>query len=181
MTRPADPPSAAGTSGQGLKLLAVTACPTGIAHTSMAAENLARAAESLGHRMKVETQGSTGAADVLLDNDVKPGRHHHRKTDGVTAPVVGFARSAEGIEWGSLDGTRATLIFMISVPEAAAGDEHLRILAPLSRKRTDTGFRERLTAAPDTVSTCGCSARSRRRTARLTGSRAGHGSPVTAH
>jgi PTS system fructose-specific IIC component len=67
----------------------------------------------------------------------------------VSAPVVGFARSAEGVEWGSLDGTKARLVFMISVPEAAAGDEHLRILALLSRKLMDPGFRERLIAAPD--------------------------------
>ncbi|HEY9372451.1 PTS sugar transporter subunit IIA, partial [Streptomyces sp.] len=73
----------------------------------------------------------------------------HAKTDAVTAPVVGFARSAEGVEWGSLDGTKARLVFMISVPEAAAGDEHLRILALLSRKLMDPGFRERLIAATD--------------------------------
>jgi PTS system fructose-specific IIC component len=65
----------------------------------------------------------------------------------VTAPVVGFARSPEGIEWGSLDGSKAKLIFMIAVPEAAADDEHLRILALLSRKLMDTGFQERLMAA----------------------------------
>ncbi|MBI0300194.1 PTS sugar transporter subunit IIA [Streptomyces sp. PRKS01-29] len=70
MTSPADPPNGAGASGPGLKLLAVTACPTGIAHTYMAAEKLAQAAESLGHSMKVETQGSIGAENVLSDNDV---------------------------------------------------------------------------------------------------------------
>jgi fructose PTS system EIIBC or EIIC component len=69
--------------------------------------------------------------------------------------VVAFARSAEGVEWGSLDGTKARLVFMIAVPEAAAGDEHLRILALLSRKLTDPGFRERLTAAPDTRAVLG--------------------------
>ncbi|MEU2515564.1 fructose-specific PTS transporter subunit EIIC [Streptomyces syringium] len=74
----------------------------------------------------------------------------HAKTDAVSAPVVGFARSAEGIEWGAPDGTRARLIFMIAVPEAAAGDVHLRILALLSRMLMDPGFRERLLAAPDT-------------------------------
>ena len=42
-------------------IVAVTACPTGIAHTFMAAEGLRRAAEQLGHTMKVETQGSVGA------------------------------------------------------------------------------------------------------------------------
>jgi PTS system fructose-specific IIC component len=59
-----------------LKLLAVTACPTGIAHTYMAAEKLAQAAESRGIEMKVETQGSIGAENVLDDNDV-------RSADGV--------------------------------------------------------------------------------------------------
>ncbi|MBI0318582.1 fructose-specific PTS transporter subunit EIIC, partial [Streptomyces javensis] len=76
MTSPADPPNGAGASGPGLKLLAVTACPTGIAHTYMAAEKLAQAAESLGHSMKVETQGSIGAENVLSDNDV-------READGI--------------------------------------------------------------------------------------------------
>ncbi|MFH8789569.1 fructose-specific PTS transporter subunit EIIC [Streptomyces roseoverticillatus] len=71
----------------------------------------------------------------------------HAKTDAVSAPVVGFARSGEGIEWGALDGTYARLIFMIAVPGAAAGDEHLRILAMLSRKLMDPDFRERLLSA----------------------------------
>ncbi|MFF4408254.1 fructose-specific PTS transporter subunit EIIC [Streptomyces sp. NPDC001262] len=74
----------------------------------------------------------------------------HAKTDAVSAPAVAFARSGAGIEWGALDGTRARLIFMIAVPEAAAGDEHLRILALLARKLLDTGFRERLLEAPGT-------------------------------
>lgn len=71
----------------------------------------------------------------------------HAKTDAVSEPVVGFARSEEGIEWGALDGTKARLIFMIAVPGAAAGDEHLRILAMLSRKLMDPEFRERLLSA----------------------------------
>lgn len=88
-----------------------------------------------------EEQGTTGLGEEIAIP--------HAKTDAVTAPVVGFARSAEGVEWGSLDGTKARLIFMITVPEAAAGDEHLRILALLSRKLMDPAFRERLMAAPD--------------------------------
>ncbi|WP_424213487.1 fructose-specific PTS transporter subunit EIIC [Streptomyces sp. BI20] len=91
--------------------------------------------------MAREAQGTTGLGESIAIP--------HAKTDAVSAPTVGFARSTEGIEWGALDGTTAKLIFMISVPEAAAGDEHLRILALLSRKLMDTGFRERLTAAPD--------------------------------
>ncbi|MEU4998470.1 fructose-specific PTS transporter subunit EIIC [Streptomyces sp. NPDC021622] len=91
--------------------------------------------------LRREAQGTTGLGEEIAVP--------HAKTDAVTSPVVGFARSSEGIEWGSLDGTKAKLVFMISVPEAAAGDEHLRILALLSRKLMDTGFRARLEAAPD--------------------------------
>jgi PTS system fructose-specific IIC component len=94
-----------------------------------------------------EEQGTTGLGEEIAIP--------HAKTDAVTAPIAGFARSAEGVEWGSLDGTKAKLIFMITVPEAAAGDEHLRILALLSRKLMDTGFRERLTAASDEAAVLG--------------------------
>lgn len=97
--------------------------------------------ELVAAALRREEQGTTGLGEEIAIP--------HAKTDAVTAPVVGFARSAEGVEWGSLDGTKAKLVFMISVPEAAAGDEHLRILALLSRKLMDTGFRERLTTAPD--------------------------------
>ncbi|MFI6384749.1 fructose-specific PTS transporter subunit EIIC [Streptomyces sp. NPDC050658] len=91
--------------------------------------------------LRREAQGTTGLGEEIAIP--------HAKTDAVVSPVVGFARSSEGIEWGALDGTKAKLIFMISVPEAAAGDEHLRILALLSRKLMDTDFRARLEAAPD--------------------------------
>ncbi|MGW1956392.1 fructose-specific PTS transporter subunit EIIC [Streptomyces sp. NPDC001920] len=91
--------------------------------------------------LRREAQGTTGLGEEIAIP--------HAKTDAVTAPVVGFARSAQGVEWGSPDGTKARLVFMIAVPEAAAGDEHLRILAQLSRRLTDAGFRERLLAAPD--------------------------------
>ncbi|MEU8030035.1 fructose-specific PTS transporter subunit EIIC [Streptomyces sp. NPDC049099] len=97
--------------------------------------------ELVATALRREGQGTTGLGEEIAIP--------HAKTDAVTAPVVGFARSAEGVEWGSLDGTKARLIFMIAVPEAAAGDEHLRILALLSRKLMDPGFRERLLAAPD--------------------------------
>ncbi|MFI5986615.1 fructose-specific PTS transporter subunit EIIC [Streptomyces sp. NPDC051555] len=88
-----------------------------------------------------EAQGTTGLGESIAIP--------HAKTDAVSRPTVGFARSTEGIEWGALDGTKAQLVFMISVPEAAAGDEHLRILALLSRKLMDADFRARLQSAPD--------------------------------
>ncbi|MEW2166413.1 fructose-specific PTS transporter subunit EIIC [Streptomyces sp. NPDC007084] len=91
--------------------------------------------------LRREEQGTTGLGEEIAIP--------HAKTDAVSAPVVGFARSEEGVEWGAPDGTRARLVFMISVPEAAAGDEHLRILALLSRRLMDPAFRERLTEAAD--------------------------------
>lgn len=52
-------------------IVAITSCPTGIAHTFMAAEGLQRGAEALGHTIKVETQGSVGAQNTLTDDDIR--------------------------------------------------------------------------------------------------------------
>ena len=57
-------------------VLAVTGCPTGIAHTYMAAEALERKAEELGYQIKVETRGSSGAKNVLTAEEIA-------KADGV--------------------------------------------------------------------------------------------------
>jgi PTS system fructose-specific IIC component len=51
-------------------LVAVTACPTGIAHTFMAAEALTRAAKAAGYDIRVETQGSVGAKNTLTPEDI---------------------------------------------------------------------------------------------------------------
>lgn len=53
------------------RLVGVTSCPTGIAHTFMAAEALRKAAETLGHQIKVETQGSVGAKNVLTPEEIE--------------------------------------------------------------------------------------------------------------
>ncbi len=55
----------------GKNLLAVTSCPTGIAHTYMAAESLTKSAHAVGANIKVETRGSGGAKNVLTDDDIK--------------------------------------------------------------------------------------------------------------
>lgn len=52
------------------KIVAVTSCPTGIAHTIMAAEGLEQAAKQLGHDIQVETQGSVGTRNTLTDSDI---------------------------------------------------------------------------------------------------------------
>ncbi|WP_251129509.1 MULTISPECIES: fructose PTS transporter subunit IIA [unclassified Exiguobacterium] len=71
----------------------------------------------------------------------------HGKTNAVNRPVIAFAKAPKGIEWDSLDGEPAKLIFMIGVPEASEGDEHLRILALLSRRLIDDEFRNKLKEA----------------------------------
>lgn len=53
-----------------LKIVAVTACPTGIAHTFMAAEALEEKAKALGYEIKVETNGSGGAKNVLTSKEI---------------------------------------------------------------------------------------------------------------
>ena len=51
-------------------IVAVTACPTGIAHTYMAAEAIEKKAKELGYQIKVETRGSGGAKNVLTDDEI---------------------------------------------------------------------------------------------------------------
>lgn len=54
-----------------MKILGITKCPTGIAHTYMAAEKLESTGKALGHEVKVETQGSQGTENKLTDQDIK--------------------------------------------------------------------------------------------------------------
>lgn len=56
---------------EGYRILAVTACPTGIAHTYMAAEALEKAGEKLGYPLKAETNGSGGAKNVLTKKEIE--------------------------------------------------------------------------------------------------------------
>ena len=62
--------SIADDNSDSLKVVAVTSCPTGIAHTYMAAEGLEKAAEKAGVKIKIETRGSSGAKNVLTDEDI---------------------------------------------------------------------------------------------------------------
>ncbi len=59
------------TSSSGLKLLAVTSCPTGIAHTYMAAEGIEKAARAKNISVKIETRGSAGAKNTLTAQEIK--------------------------------------------------------------------------------------------------------------
>ncbi|NMI33720.1 PTS fructose transporter subunit EIIBC [Xanthomonas hortorum pv. vitians] len=71
-TAPASTSATIDASGASSKrIVAITSCPTGIAHTFMAAEGLQQAAKKLGYQMRVETQGSVGAQDALTDEEIR--------------------------------------------------------------------------------------------------------------
>ena len=61
-----------------------------------------------------EEAGTTGLGDGIAIP--------HGKCDGVDRPALAFARSDEGVSWGAPDGSLANLVFLIAVPEAAAGN-----------------------------------------------------------
>ena len=86
-----------------------------------------------------EDVGTTGLGDGIAIP--------HGKCDGVDRPALAFARSDEGVDWGAPDGSLANLVFLIAVPAAAAGNEHLRILASLARNLVKADFRNRLMSA----------------------------------
>lgn len=52
------------------KIIAVTACPTGVAHTYMAAESLIKAAKAKNIELKVETRGAIGVENELTEQDI---------------------------------------------------------------------------------------------------------------
>ncbi|MCP1547161.1 MULTISPECIES: fructose-specific PTS transporter subunit EIIC [Methylorubrum] len=64
------PSPAAGAAAGRKRIVAITSCPTGIAHTFMAAEGIQAAAQALGHAVRVETQGSVGARDALTAPEI---------------------------------------------------------------------------------------------------------------
>lgn len=68
---PDEPAAPVGTADGKIRVLAVTACPTGIAHTYMAAEALEKAGKKLGITIKVETNGSGGAKNVLTQKEIE--------------------------------------------------------------------------------------------------------------
>lgn len=68
---PDEPREASKEEKSGYRVLAVTACPTGIAHTYMAAEALEKAGKKLGIAIKVETNGSGGAKNVLTKEEIE--------------------------------------------------------------------------------------------------------------
>ncbi|SMF84209.1 PTS system D-mannose-specific IIA component, Fru family /PTS system D-mannose-specific IIB component, Fru family /PTS system D-mannose-specific IIC component, Fru family [Paenibacillus uliginis N3/975] len=68
----------------------------------------------------------------------------HGKSNAVIKPRVVFGIKQEGVDWNSIDGSTAKLIFMIAIPAENKGNEHLKILQMLSRKLMDDDYRDRL-------------------------------------
>ncbi len=110
-----------------MKIVAVTACPTGIAHTYMAAERLERAARKLGHTIKVETQGAMGIENALTAADVKG------------ADVVILAAGIAIRDRERFEGLRVVEVVVQDAIRNAEG-----VLASLGKLRTRRARRDRL-------------------------------------
>jgi len=74
-TAAAPPAQASAPATPRKSLVVVSACPTGIAHTYMAAEQLEKTAKAMGHQIKVETQGAMGIENELSPADIKAADH----------------------------------------------------------------------------------------------------------
>jgi PTS system fructose-specific IIC component len=95
-----------------------------------------------------QLRSDVAAREELLPTGIEGGIGiPHARSTGIDAPTVVFGRSTSGIDWGAADGP-AHLVFLIAVPEGA-GDEHLQILASLSRALMKSDFRDTLLRATD--------------------------------
>lgn len=92
-----------------MKLLTVTSCPVGIAHTYIAAEKLKKTADKMNVQIKVETQGSTGAENVITEDDV-------READGI------IIAADKGVSLDRFDGLP---IYECPVSEAIKSPEEI--------------------------------------------------------
>ena len=68
----------------------------------------------------------------------------HGKCSAVKKTAVAFGKSAKGISWDSMDGNPVNLVFLLAVPESSASNQHLQLLACLSRKLVYDDFRQQL-------------------------------------
>lgn len=89
---------------EGYRVLAVTACPTGIAHTYMAAESLENKAKEMGISIKVETNGSRGAKNVLTPEEIAQCECIIIAADkfGMGNPFSGFLKQVGDISFGMM-------------------------------------------------------------------------------
>jgi len=96
--------------------------------------------EVIKKAMEREEKGTTGVGKGVAIP--------HVKSDAVKRPAVAFGRSDQGIDYGSMDEKPSYLFFLITVPEESH-NEHLKLLAQLSRNLVHDDFRDKLLAAKD--------------------------------
>lgn len=119
----------------GYRVLAVTACPTGIAHTYMAAENLENTGKKLGISLKAETDGSGGAQNVLTKEEIAAAEAiivaadknvEMARFDGkpvIMVPVADGIHKAEQLIQRAVSGTVPVYHHSGAAGEAASGEE----------------------------------------------------------
>lgn len=121
--------------------LAATSKPAAIEEMTKKLDEAGRLNSLAGYReaiLKRESQSTTGIGEGIAIP--------HAKTDAVKTPSILFAKSVIGVDYESLDGQPAHLLFMIAA-SAGANNEHLETLSRLSSLLMDTKFRENLLAA----------------------------------
>ncbi|MFE6169523.1 fructose-specific PTS transporter subunit EIIC [Viridibacillus arvi] len=121
--------------------LAATSKPAAIDEMTKKLDEAGRLNSLAGYReaiLKRESQSTTGIGEGIAIP--------HAKTDAVKTPSILFAKSVNGVDYESLDGQPAHLLFMIAA-SAGANNEHLETLSRLSSLLMDTKFRENLLAA----------------------------------
>ncbi|MDN4594030.1 PTS sugar transporter subunit IIA [Polycladomyces subterraneus] len=95
-----------------------------------------------GYLQDVEEREKMGSTAIGFDVAIP-----HAKSASVTQPAVAFARLSESIYWNADQADTVRLVFLIAVPQEQAGNEHLQILAALSRKLMHAEVRDRLMQA----------------------------------
>ncbi|HYH47291.1 MAG TPA: PTS fructose-like transporter subunit IIB [Thermoanaerobaculia bacterium] len=129
-------PAAAPADAPGRFLVGVTSCPTGIAHTFLAAEALKKAAAALGHEIRIETQGSVGAKNLLTGDEIA-------RADAVVVAADAFVdtsrfagkRLFQTSTKAALHDGRGTIEQALALPEPA-GDAGTGAAKPLRPART---------------------------------------------
>lgn len=117
-----------------MKLVAVTSCPTGIAHSQMAAENLEQTADRLGHDIEVEVQGAMGASNelsaddiaaadaVIIASDTSVSRDRFQGKPLVKGTVKDGVNDAEGLVQKAVDLVESGTAETVEVGDADAGE-----------------------------------------------------------
>lgn len=102
--------------GARAKLLAVTSCPTGIAHTYMAAEGLEKAAKAKDCFIKIETRGSGGAKNVLTDQEIREADCIIVAADAKVPMIVSMERKSSNVRF-QMESAKRTSLLNVRFPE----------------------------------------------------------------